>query len=390
LVEMICPDVMKGYAEKVENFRCEWCGPTADDPYSFRNSDAVLKEAVSLVSENRKKWGLEGLVGDLQAVMINTQEENLVPATRELIDSTGLSLHSAFRGPEHSDIVLKVEGSADFILRHRNGSPSPFREYNIGPKTSHFPDTRLETFVFETPDLERYVDIQKKRGVRFMTDGIVHGDTHSFIQTIPSSFTGNSIGFIQWKKKGDYMNGDEDEWDPPLGEKDREYLRNIKHLDHAATRLESLNRDAGIIEFMELTNYHFDFAIYVKSFNSITSVARLHRGIYAQVFTTGIEPFRTLEKSGPTEKYVHNYRPRVHHLAFHTEKIEDTFESLQQDGMRFLLELVGAPEEGLKQTFTRGSPYTFLVNEYIHRYGDFDGFFTKSNVTELTRATDSQ
>jgi hypothetical protein len=58
--------------------------------------------------------------------------------------------------------------------------------------------------------------------------------------------------------------------------------------------------------------------------------------------------------------------------------------------MRFLLDLVGSPDEGLKQTFTKGSPNTFLVNEYIHRYGDFDGFFTKSNVTDLTKATDAQ
>jgi hypothetical protein len=31
-----------------------------------------------------------------------------------------------------------------------------------------------------------------------------------------------------------------------------------------------------------------------------------------------------------------------------------------------------------------------LVTEYIHRYGDFDGFFTKSNVTLLTGATGRQ
>ena len=106
--------------------------------------------------------------------------------------------------------------------------------------------------------------------------------------------------------------------------KDRPYLDNIKYLDHAATRLECHNRDAAIIEFMELTNYGFDFAIYVKSFNSITNVARLSKDAYAQVFTTGIEPFRSIETAGPTEKFVHNYGPRVHHAAFHTENIEDT------------------------------------------------------------------
>jgi len=64
--------------------------------------------------------------------------------------------------------------------------------------------------------------------------------------------------------------------------------------------------------------------------------------------------------------------------------------SLKADGMEFLGELVGSEEEGLRQTFTRPSANTLLVNEYITRYGDFDGFFTKSNVTLLTEATTRQ
>ena len=58
--------------------------------------------------------------------------------------------------------------------------------------------------------------------------------------------------------------------------------------------------------------------------------------------------------------------------------------------MKFLLDLVGSPEEGLKQIFSVPSQNTLLVTEYIHRYGDFDGFFTESNVTRLTAATGKQ
>jgi hypothetical protein len=108
------------------------------------------------------------------------------------------------------------------------------------------------------------------------------------------------------------------------------------------------------------------------------------------VFTSGISPYISDEESGPTEKFIHNYGTRVHHMAFRTENIEQTYEALRADGMDFLIELVGSPEEGLKQTFTVASESTLLVNEYIHRYGDFDGFFTRSNVTLLTGATDKQ
>jgi hypothetical protein len=249
----------------------------------------------------------------------------------------------------------------------------------------------LETLVFETPDIDRYVDIQRSRGIQFMQGEPIRRDNYSFIQTIPSSFTGNSIGFIQWNgNRGDYRSDGDVDIPERVEKSTSDHLKNIKYLDHAATRLECENRDAAIIEFMELTNYKFDFAIYVKNFNSITNVARFSSKDYAQVFTTGISPFTTIDHSGPTEKFVYNYGPRVHHLAFHTENIEDTFEGLKQDGMDFLLDLIGSPEEGLKQTFTKGMRSTMLVNEYIHRYGDFDGFFTRSNVTDLTKATGAQ
>lgn len=77
-------------------------------------------------------------------------------------------------------------------------------------------------------------------------------------------------------------------------------------------------------------------------------------------------------------------------LAFRTEHIEETFSAIKANGMNFLVELVGLLAEVLKQTFTVASEHTLLVNECIHRYGNFAGFFTKSNVTLLTGATDKQ
>jgi len=127
---------------------------------------------------------------------------------------------------------------------------------------------------------------------------------------------------------------------------------------------------------MELTSYDFAFAVYVEFLNSITNVARLSPHDYAQVFTSGISPFTTPEESGPTELFIHNYGPRSHHMAFNTANIELTVDALKADGMGFLSDLVGSREEGLKQVFTKMSPNTLLVNEYIQRYDGFDGFFT--------------
>ena len=72
------------------------------------------------------------------------------------------------------------------------------------------------------------------------------------------------------------------------------------------------------------------------------------------------------------------------------DKIEFTVELLKKDGMEYLSELVGSETEGLRQIFSEPSKHTLIVNEYIQRYGDFDGFFTRNNVERLTKATDKQ
>lgn len=359
------------------------------------SDDHLLNEALN-VEEERKQSGLDGLVGGLQAVVINTEPELQKAAVEELLRYTGLSFYRAYEDSAIRTCVLKVPGShefrsADFLITSRLQGLNPFAKINMAPKSKHLPNTRLETFIFETDDLDRYVSIQSSQGVKFLTDGIVEEDNYSFIQTAPSLLTGNSIGLIQWKgKRGDYATSDASALDWMAEKPDLDYLRNIKWIDHSATRVKAQERDAAIIEFMKLTNYHFDFAIYVKGYNSITSVARLSHSDYAAVFTSGITPYVSDEVSGPTEKFIHNYGTRVHHIAFQTEKIEETYQAIKDDGMKFLIELVGSPVEGLKQTFTEPSKNTLLVNEYIHRYGDFDGFFTRSNVTLLTAATGKQ
>ena len=366
----------------------------------LQNSDENLRREAARVRKERERLGLEGLVGGLQAVIINTEPHLQKAAAEELIRYSGLQFQEAFMDTTHKTCVLKVPGSAkfrsaDFLIRSRLKGSNPFQEVNVAPRSRDLPNTRLETFVFETSDIERYVSLQSQANVKFQSDILDFGNYY-FIQTMPSKFTGNSLGFIEWKgERGVYSSQSKSQrldWnmEKPFSSASSSHLRNIRWLDHAATRVRAQDRDPAILEFMRLTNYNFDFAIYVKSLNSITSVARLSSSDFAMVFTSGITPFVSQEASGPTEKFISNFGPRVHHIAFQTEEIEATVEALRKDGMKFLLDLVGSPEEGLKQIFSQPSKNTLLVLEYIHRYGDFDGFFTKSNVTSLTAATAKQ
>jgi len=357
----------------------------------FQNDDKALLQGVERVMENRTRSGLGGLVGGLECVVVNVEPESLSAAVNEYLRYTGLEFRTALEGPGMRMVTLGIEGGADFLVTCRTGGENPFGPFNRGAKTGNFENARLEAFVYKCSDIDRYVDIQKKRGVRFLTDAPVRAVNFDFIQTAPSKFTGNSIGLLQWKvREGDYLFPGFDQVEMCFEKPVLAHLEHIKELDHVATRVRAEERDAAILEFMELTNYHFDFAVYVESLNSITSVARLSKDDYAQVFTSGISPFTTFEKSGPTERFIHNYGTRAHHLAFTTENIEETVAALQADGMGFLSDLVGSEEEGLKQIFSNPSPTTLLVNEYIQRFGDFDGFFTRSNVTLLTEATDKQ
>ena len=353
--------------------------------------EKILVENAAVALDERKDAGLEGLVGGLDSVIIATETDHLVPAVYELLRYTGLICTEAFFDADSQSYVLSVPGSASLIVRSRGSAQNPFAGTNKGQLTGPLPNTRLESFIFSTPNIREYVAIQKARGIQFLTREPIVSDYFSFIQTVPSPYTGNSVGLIEWQDEmRTYAPTGATTISPDIMKPEYKHLKNISKLDHAATRVKAQDRTAAILEFLSLTNYHYDFGVHVKSQNSITSVARRNKDDFAMVFTSGITPYTSDEESGPTERFIRNYGTRVHHMAFQTGKIEETVALLKKEGMEFLLELVGSETEGLKQIFSEPSQHTQIVNEYIHRYGTFDGFFTRSNVEKLTEATAKQ
>ena len=58
-------------------------------------------------------------------------------------------------------------------------------------------------------------------------------------------------------------------------------------------------------------------------------------------------------------------------------------------GVQFTSEdIYGSEEEGIKQIFTMPTKTTNHIIEYVQRFGDFDGFFTPSNVENLMKSTE--
>lgn len=377
-----CRDVFETAEKKCPNCGDEHQVAVLDEERLLKETEAVAKESEAL--------GLSELVGAIDSVIVQVAPGRMTAAVKELQSMTSLVTSGCYQSEDHLWCVMSPKHPPRFIVKEaRRELENPFARFNSGERAGEDPSTRLETFVFEVNDIEKLFQIQKSRGVSFLTDSILDLGNYRFLQTTPSEFSGNSVGYIQWETDDrDYAGKTDDVAHIDLDEGTKDFVQYVDYLDHTATRVRANDRIEAIKEWLTLLPYYFQMSIYVKSLNSITNVTRMVGQDYAQVFTTGIVPYQGFSAAyEPTERFILDYGTRVHHLAWNTSRIEDVVDSLQEEGLRFLLDLVGSEEEGLKQTFTEPSAHSMLVTEYIHRYADFDGFFTKSNVTELTRAT---
>src|SRR4030042_4177076 len=147
---------------------CPKCNAPHSFHYSFHNSDTYLKTMIPPLLEQRKKSGLQGLIGGLQAIVINTELQYQLASAQELLTYTGFQLKDAFENDSTRMMILKTKGSADILLQSRKQGENPFHQKNIYPKSQHLPNTRLETFIFNTSELEKYVCIQKEQGIEFL------------------------------------------------------------------------------------------------------------------------------------------------------------------------------------------------------------------------------
>ena len=124
---------MKEMKEKIEP------ETEADLLKDLRNSDEYLLEKAPRIIAERKWLGLEGLVGGLQAVIINTEPERQRSAAEELLRYTGLEFDGVFQDEEYRTCVLKTPGSdefrsADFLIRSRIKRREPLLSAQPGPQ----------------------------------------------------------------------------------------------------------------------------------------------------------------------------------------------------------------------------------------------------------------
>ncbi|MFW9922394.1 MAG: VOC family protein [Candidatus Thorarchaeota archaeon] len=157
----------------------------------------------------------------------------------------------------------------------------------------------------------------------------------------------------------------------------------IVKLDHIAYRVKKGEREAFMTELTNFLPYRLFKSFKVVSSNATTTCMKLEETLPIVVISEG------LTDDSVVEKYCQKYGSRVHHLAYEVTNIEKVVEIQKSRGVKFTTEkIIGSEEEGIKQIFTLPTKTTNHIIEYIQRFGDFDGFFTPSNIAGLMLSTE--
>ncbi|PPC87415.1 MAG: hypothetical protein CTY37_03650 [Methylotenera sp.] len=381
------------------------------------NSTFFEDNLIRLLKE-RDQLGLTSMIHEIDALMISVDPEHSTKYIAELALMTPYHYLVTLETAQHLTHVLRIDLNSPDILLREVKDPNLrgiFRSLNeVYPIGANKPNSRYMGEIIRVDDLHSVVKIQQQRGFRFFNQD----DTRklelpgNLAISKPSPYTHNIVAYLEREPdelrvyalgvsviKSDVQAAyaEAKTLQAKIGVTDL-----LLPLDHLATRVYSQNREVAILEYLSLSSYYFWGAYNIKDQNSSTNVTKSAHPIPeskspAKVFTANNTPYfiNHLEHlPSPTETFVRNYGPRLHHMAISVkdgeykgkENIDFVVDAIAENGKGFLLDVIGSKEQGLKQIFSNASEHSSLIIEYVQRYGSFDGFFTQENVAKLTEA----
>ncbi|MHB1677278.1 MAG: VOC family protein [Sulfuriferula sp.] len=386
--------------------------------FGDKPNSAFFEDYLPRLLEERDRSGLTEMIGGIEALIITVEPGNSLEYVSELSLMTPYHYLVTLDSPKHFTHVLRIDmNSPDILLREvKNPDYSDiFRNLNdmypIGERRHH---SRYLGEILLASNRHEVVAQQQAREFRFFQIGqLAELDLPINVSiSRPSPYTQNVVGYME-RAPNDirvYQHGECVILGPiqaayERGKEMQESLA-IKDLilpiDHLATRVYSQNREAALLEYLALSSYYYWGSYDIKDQNSSTNVTKNVRLMSesvspAKVFTANNLPYcvNHLDKlPSPTETFVRNYGPRLHHIALAVkdgqrngkEHIDYVVAAITAQGKGFLLDTVGSREEGLKQIFSAASEFSSLIIEYVQRFGDFQGFFARDNVALLTFA----
>lgn len=391
-------------------------------PLGDKENSAFFEEYLPKIYERRAQSGLDQLVSTMAAVVIQVEHGDAINYLAEL----------AVMGPYRLIEARLTETHRVFFLRSQPTHPrlivlEPLtatyedeitRWNKLYPLARAKPNARYLGEIFRTPSCKEVRAALEPQMIRFVYDGdqensFFCGEHRTF--TFLSDHTYNRVGYV------DVDIDDIDALD--LGEQilltasDRDKLERaadlhdqsgltglVLGLDHMATRILAGEREDAILEYLTMVPYYFWGAYNIMEMNSSTNVTRNpnvtdDKESPARVFTANNTPsfvnsFAQLPM--PTEEFVRNFGRRMHHMALSVadgevngeKNVDFVVRTLSELGTPFLADIVGEckDEPNLKQIFSKSSPYSLLITEYIERCHGYEGFFTRDNVAALTQA----
>lgn len=382
-----------------------------------RNSD-FFETYLSRLLEERDRVGLTDMVHEIDALMITVEPGHSIDYIAELALMTPYHYLVTLESEGHLTHVLRIDLDSPDVLIREVKDPNTrgiFRSLNeVYPVGTHRPYSRYIGEIIRVSNLHEVVRLQREREFRFFGADDVRKLEFpgNLAVSKPSPYTHNIVAYLEREAHDPrvYALGvsrvDAQTQAAYEAAKELQYKLGIHTLllpiDHLATRVYSQNREVAILEYLSSSSYYYWGSYDIKDQNSSTNVTKsVHHAQEfrspAKVFTANNTPYfvNHLEHlPSPTETFVRNYGPRLHHIAVAVrdgetdgvENIEYAVRCIAEQGKDFLLDVIGSKEEGLKQIFSSASEHSSLIIEYVQRFGDFDGFFARHNVAELTRA----
>lgn len=386
--------------------------------YGDKQNSPFFEDFLGRLLDERDRVGLTDAIRQIDALMITVEPGNSQAYVGELCLMTPYHYLVTLESESHFTHILRIDMNAPDILVREVKDPNTrgiFRSLNeVYPIGASKPNSRYMGEVFRVENLHETAELQKSRDVRFFNQEQVRKLELPGNMAIvkPSPYTHNIVGY--WERPESnirvYALGlstiSEDINRAYQEAKEAQEKLGIDSLllpiDHLATRVYSQNREAAILEYLTLSSYYYWGSYDIADQNSSTNVTKsVHHANElespAKVFTAANHPYfvnHLLKLPSPTEQFVRNFGPRLHHIAVAVQdgetsgkaNIDHVVDSLRNCGQDFLLDVIGSREEGLKQIFSSASEYSSLIVEYVQRFGDFQGFFTKQNVANLTHA----
>jgi hypothetical protein len=383
-----------------------------------KQNSAFFEEYLPRLLEERDRLGLTDMVREIDALMITVDPGHSIEYIGELCLMTPYHYLVTLESETHHTHILRVNLDYPDLLVREVKDPNTrgiFRSLNeVYPIGAKKPNSRYMGEILRVTNLHGVVDLQQSRGFRFFSQDEVRKleMPGNLAVSKPSPYTHNVVAYMERQPEEIrvYALGlssiRPDVQEIYLASKAlQEKLRLndlILPIDHLATRVYSQNREVAILEWLSWSSYYYWGSFDIQDQNSSTNVTKsVHFDNElrspAKVFTANNTPYFVNHLEGlpsPTENFVRNYGPRLHHIALAVrdgeregmENIDYVVNAIARQGKKFLLDVIGSKDEGLKQIFSSASEHSSLIIEYVQRFGDFDGFFTKQNVAELTHA----